>query len=157
MDSVRKAVPADLDRVGELAAKLVRFHHEMDPKRYLEPPSGVARGYRDWLAGELAGKATALVVAERGGAIVGYALGRLEGRDWMRLLDAHGELHDVWIEDDARGSGLAQRMVVACVEELERLGAPRVVLSTGAQNERAQRFFAKLGFRPTMIEMTRSR
>jgi len=32
---------------------------------------------------------------------------------------------------------------------------PRVVLSTAAQKEAAQRHFARMGFRRTMIEMTR--
>jgi RimJ/RimL family protein N-acetyltransferase len=32
---------------------------------------------------------------------------------------------------------------------------PRVVLSTAAQNEAAQRLFARSAFRPTMVEMTR--
>jgi RimJ/RimL family protein N-acetyltransferase len=33
--------------------------------------------------------------------------------------------------------------------------APRVVLSTAARNERAQRFFERAGFRRTMVEFTR--
>jgi RimJ/RimL family protein N-acetyltransferase len=32
---------------------------------------------------------------------------------------------------------------------------PRVILGTAEKNERAQRLFTKLGFRRTMIEMTR--
>ena len=35
------------------------------------------------------------------------------------------------------------------------MGAPRVVLSTAAKNEGAQKFFEAMGFRRTMIEMTR--
>jgi ribosomal protein S18 acetylase RimI-like enzyme len=38
---------------------------------------------------------------------------------------------------------------------LERLGAPRVLLHTASQNREGQALFAKLGFRSTMIEMTR--
>jgi len=38
---------------------------------------------------------------------------------------------------------------------LKALGAPRVVLMTAWQNEPARRFFARLGFRETMLEMTR--
>ena len=39
--------------------------------------------------------------------------------------------------------------------ELKARGAPMSVLSTAARNEAAQRLFARMGFRPTMIEMTR--
>jgi RimJ/RimL family protein N-acetyltransferase len=41
------------------------------------------------------------------------------------------------------------------IRELEALGAPRIVLSTMVRNESAQRLFAAVGFRPTMLEMTR--
>ena len=39
----------------------------------------------------------------------------------------------------------------------EDRGAPRVMLSTAARNENAQAAFSALGFRRTMIEMTRER
>lgn len=39
--------------------------------------------------------------------------------------------------------------------QLEARGAPQVVLSTAERNEAARRLFARAGFRPTMIEMTR--
>ena len=40
-------------------------------------------------------------------------------------------------------------------KRLAEMGAPRVVLSTAAKNEGAQKFFEAMGFRRTMIEMTR--
>lgn len=153
---VRACEERDLDAVSVLAAKLVRFHHEMDPERYLIRDK-LEEGYRWWLAKELAREGEAVIdVLEIGGRIAGYAYGRVEGRDWMRLLEAHGELHDVWVEEDARGIGAAEALVRHSLARLEELGAPRVVLSTGFVNARARRFFERLGFRPTMLEMTRS-
>ena len=43
----------------------------------------------------------------------------------------------------------------AAIDWLRRRGAPRVVLWTAEQNDAAQRLFDRLGFRRTMIEMTR--
>jgi ribosomal protein S18 acetylase RimI-like enzyme len=43
----------------------------------------------------------------------------------------------------------------ATVAKLKSRGAPRVVLSTTAQNAAAQRLFEQAGFRRTMVEMTR--
>jgi ribosomal protein S18 acetylase RimI-like enzyme len=43
----------------------------------------------------------------------------------------------------------------AAIEWLRDRGAPRVVLGTAQRNEAAQRLFERLGFRRTMIEMTR--
>jgi RimJ/RimL family protein N-acetyltransferase len=44
---------------------------------------------------------------------------------------------------------------VAVAAALAERGAPRIILSTAKRNEAAQRLFARHGFRPTMIEMTR--
>jgi ribosomal protein S18 acetylase RimI-like enzyme len=43
----------------------------------------------------------------------------------------------------------------AAFDWLRAHGAPRVVLWTAAENEPAQHLFQRLGFRSTMIEMTR--
>jgi ribosomal protein S18 acetylase RimI-like enzyme len=151
---VRACQEADLDQVSVLAEKLVRFHAELDPERYLSHER-VRQGYRWWLGQELVKEEVVLVVLAQDARVGGYAYGRLEQRDWMRLLDVHGELHDIYVDDDLRGGGNAAKLVLECVRLLEQRGAPRVILSTAWSNERARRFFEKLGFRPTMLEMTR--
>ncbi len=152
---MRDCEPRDLPQVGVLAGKLVRMHHELDPDRFLLREN-VEEGYARWLGRELSSEGVVVLVLASGDRVDGYAYGRLEGRDWMRLLDPHAELHDVWVEEEARGTGMAEALVRECVARLSALGAPRVVLSTAWRNERARRFFEKLGFRPTMLEMTTS-
>jgi GNAT superfamily N-acetyltransferase len=46
-------------------------------------------------------------------------------------------------------------LVQRASEWLREHGAPRVLLWTAERNAAAQRLFLRLGFRPTMIEMTR--
>ena len=156
--TVRPATRADLPAVARLAAQLVRLHHGFDPQRFLcvEP---LEPGYERFLAGELADDAAVILVAvvERAGEeqIVGYTYGRLEPRDWNELLDACGKIHDVYVDEAARGQGAAQALVEAMVARLTSKGAPRVVLLSATPNVAAQLLFAKLGFRPTMVEMTR--
>jgi len=151
---VRPATLADLPEVARLAAQLVRAHHAYDPRRFLciEP---VEVGYARWFAQELDNADAVVLVAERGGAIIGYAYGVLEPRDWNNLLDAHGGLHDVLVTEAARGTGAGAALVEGVCARLAAMGAPRVVLHSAAQNVAAQRLFARLGFRTTMVEMTR--
>jgi|GEM_PF-524066 len=152
---VRAAEPRDLEAAAQLAGKLVYFHQALDPERYMKMER-VEAGYRQWFEKELARpKQVVLLVAERGTEIVGYAYGRLEDADWNLLLAAHGALHDLWVEPDARRSGVASRLVTTMCAELKALGAPRVLLHTAWQNADAHAFFARLGFRRTMLEMTR--
>jgi ribosomal protein S18 acetylase RimI-like enzyme len=151
---VRPAQAADGPALGRMGVALARLHHEYDAARFMML-EGMEPGYRDWLLREAGSKKATVWVAERAGVIVGYGYGRLEGRDWNKLLDAHGELVDLWVDDASRGQGAGARLVEAVVAALVALGAPRVVLTTAAPNATAQRLFARLGFRATMIEMTR--
>jgi ribosomal protein S18 acetylase RimI-like enzyme len=52
---------------------------------------------------------------------------------------------------------VGRKLVEAMIARLEEKGALRVVLSTMVANDAAQKIFARCGFRPTMIEMTRNR
>jgi ribosomal protein S18 acetylase RimI-like enzyme len=152
--TIRPAEARDLDRLGALAGALVREHHAADPRRFFLV-DGVEAGYARWLGRELARPGAVVLAAERDGAVVGYVYASLEERDWNALLDEHGAIHDVYVAEEARRSGVARALVEAVIAALTALGAQRVVLSTRVGNEAAQALFRACGFRPTMLEMTR--
>jgi len=152
---IRPATRGDMPRVAELAGGLVRMHHAVDPARFLLPER-VEEGYAWWLERELGRAEAAVIVATMADQIIGYAYGTREGRDWNALLDEHGAIHDVFVAEQARRSGTGRKLVEGMIVELQRRGAPRIVLSTMIGNEPAQRLFAACGFRATMLEMTRS-
>jgi ribosomal protein S18 acetylase RimI-like enzyme len=89
--------------------------------------------------------------------VVGYVYAGLEPQSWKELRDAAGFVHDVVVEEGARGQGIGERLVDEAARWLEQRGVPRVLLWTAEANAPAQRLFARLGFRRTMIEMTRER
>jgi ribosomal protein S18 acetylase RimI-like enzyme len=151
--AVRSMVPGDLEDVGRMAALLVRFHHDVDSKRFLLV-QGVEQGYRRYFEGQLGDERTVLLVATRGARRIGYAYARLEPRDWNALLDTHGALHDIYVDETARRAGVATALLDEIRRRLTAKGAPRIVLMTMVQNEAAQRLFERHGFRRTMIEMT---
>jgi ribosomal protein S18 acetylase RimI-like enzyme len=150
---IRGAELKDLPEIGQLAGQLVRQHHEFDAQRFMLIPN-VERGYAHFFGGELSNPSTIILAAERAGTIVGYAYARLEERDWNALLDAHGALHDIFVLESARRMGVARRLVEAVRERLQGKGAPRLVLHTASKNHAARSFFAALGFRETMLELT---
>jgi ribosomal protein S18 acetylase RimI-like enzyme len=147
---VRPARPGDLPEAARLAAELVRLHHRFDPLRFMciEP---IEKGYERFMATQIDREDVVILVAvtEAAGApvVIGYLIASLEERDWSDLRDACGKIHDVYVA--------ARRLVVDALARLAALGAPRVVLMTAWQNEDARKLFDTLGFRPTMIEMTR--
>ena len=156
--TVRPARPEDLPAAARHAAALVRQHHGYDPHRFMciEP---LEEGYELFLRTQVDRDGVVLLVAVsvRGAdeTVVGYLLGSLEERNWSDLRDACGKIHDVYVDESVRGRGVATVLVREAVARLEGMGAPRVVLMAAWRNERARRLFYGLGFRPTMLEMTR--
>ncbi len=152
---VRRATPADLPGIGRLGALLVEAHHDFDPKRFIAVRPGTPEGYASFIGTQLEDPDKAVLVAEDDGDVVGYAYAAVEGYDYMALRGPAGVLHDIIVDPEHRGRGVGRLLLYAALEFLKSRGVPRVVLSTAARNEGAQRLFASVGFRRTMIEMTR--
>jgi ribosomal protein S18 acetylase RimI-like enzyme len=153
--TIRLATPADLPALGHLGALLMRTHYAFDPQRFMEPGIDPADGYAWFLGRQLKDDDVVIFVAERAGEVIGYVYAGLEPVSWRELRDACGFVHDVVVDERGRRSGVATALIEQAVEWLRARGAPRVILCTAEPNEGAQRLFAKLGFRRTMIEMTR--
>jgi ribosomal protein S18 acetylase RimI-like enzyme len=153
---VRAMTQADLEPVGRLAEGLVRLHHAWDAARFFLTDD-IAQGYR-WYFGTLLNDEKAVLrVVTVDGEVAGYLFGALEPRDWNLLLDAHGAIHDLFVDPRFRRQGLAQRLLREGLAALEAKGAPRVVLSTSTANAEGRALFERLGFRATMVEMTREK
>lgn len=155
--TVRSATPADLTAIGKLGAQLVRAHHDFDPKRFIEATPRTERGYASFLGTQLGKPDVVVLVAERDGEVIGYTYSGLEGFDYMSLRGPAGVLHDIVIDPAYRRQAVGRTLLDATIAELERRGAPQLVLFTAARNELAQRLFEQAGFRRTMVEMTRER
>ena len=141
--------------LGALGASLMRAHYTFDPLRFMAPPGDPEAGYAWFLGTQLKEDDVAVFVAERAGSVVGYVYAALEPQSWKELREAAGYIHDVVVVPEAQRHGVAAALIEAACEWLRTIGAPRVVLGTAEKNEGAQRLFARLGFRRTMIEMTR--
>ena len=152
---IRPATEADATRLGELGALLVKLHHGFDADRFLASGPETARGYGGYLASQIGREDVLVLVAADGDGVWGYVYGALEGADWMALRGPAGVVYDLVVDPGRRREGLGRRLLDEALSLLEQRGAPRVVLSTAEQNTAAQSLFAAIGFRRTMIEMTR--
>jgi len=152
---IRAATKADLPALGRLAVLLVRLHHDFDQARFMAATDQTERGYGSYLGAQLAEPETTVLVATVDGTVVGYAWGSMDGIDYMSLRGPAAVLHDLVIDEAMRRRGIGSLLLDAAMAALEAAGARQFVLSTAARNESAQRLFARHGFRPTMLEMTR--
>jgi ribosomal protein S18 acetylase RimI-like enzyme len=140
--------------MGRLGAMLVREHHDFDPKRFIAPLPDLAERYGAFLVSQIERPQMIVLVAERDGAVVGYAYAGMEGNDYMALRGPAGVLYDLVVDPDHRRQRVGSKLLEAALAELARMGAPRVLLFTAEKNQVAQAMFAQADFRRTMIEMT---
>jgi ribosomal protein S18 acetylase RimI-like enzyme len=155
MFTIRRAVASDAAALGRLGGLLLRTHYEFDRQRFMAPGDDPESGYASFLRWQMQEEDVAIFVAEQDGQVAGYVYAGLEPQSWKELRDAAGFIHDVIVDAAGRRTGMATALVEAAAQWLKQRGAPRVLLWTASPNDGAQRLFERLGFRRTMIEMTR--
>lgn len=85
------------------------------------------------------------LVAERAGATVGVvSVGEGKGDDGKVA-----EIFGLWVRPDARGTGVATRLVEAGAARARQDGRTHVAYWVGTDNGRAVAFASGIGFRPT--------
>ena len=152
---IRRATEADVPALGRLGAMLLRAHYEFDAERFMAPRANPEAGYGWFLRTQMHENDVVVLVAERDGVVVGYVYAGLEPQSWKELREACGFIHDVVVDEGGRRGGVATALIDAAIEWLRERGAPRVVLWSAEGNSAAHRLFERLGFRRTMVEMTR--
>lgn len=65
---------------------------------------------------------------------------------WDTLIAARvGIMHDLFVVPSARGTGVADELIDACLEECRRHGAARLAWQTARDNTRARRVYERVG------------
>ena len=136
--SVRRAGEADLPALERLWRAFERevpppAHEDVDEAQELREIAEIVRG-------ELA------YVAEREGAVVGFALARRRG-------PRTGFLTDLYVDPGARRGGTAAALVHAVAEELAADGVEHLTLEVQASNAGARAVYARWGFEETLLEL----
>jgi len=106
-----------------------------------------ARTYGAAIQGaEIADAARTTIVADHGGALVGYAQLRHASRTACVAAQRPAEIQRIYVDAPWQGRGVAQALMDAMLAHARERGADRVWLGVWEHNPRARRFYAKLGF-----------
>jgi ribosomal protein S18 acetylase RimI-like enzyme len=140
----RPATEADFPQLAAMYAKLNAYFYEVG---YLLPrPENVGEAWLESYRRTL-GRFSNVFVAEREGRLLGFILCRL------KRLPAHmggvmvGEVSDVWVEDEARRSGVGRALVQAGLVWMMEQGVHSVEVQVLSENEASLKFFESLGFK----------
>lgn len=153
---IRPMDAADRDAVIDLLWALNRFEDALTHDRAIERSDAEACLIADEAAAtEQPGGA--LLVADRGGQVVGFlALAMQSGVPFVRAdLRQHGQVLDLIVADGLRGKGIGQMLL----QEAERLtraaGKKALLIGVVEENTSARHAYAKFGFEPLARELVK--
>ena len=150
---IRTAGP---ERRGDVEALWLAMHaHHASLAQELAPTRTPAESWRrrreqyeDWLKDD----STQLLIAERDGHAVGYAMLRvLPGPPTWDIGERLVELESLSVAEDARGTGIGAELLRAVRRVAQQAGAQRLAVSVTKANEGALRFYAREGLEPFYI------
>ncbi len=149
--TVRRARLEDARRVAEMAIRLAEQHRNYDSRRFSElAPLEQAQQY---YGSQTDTTDAVILVAELENEIVGFTFIQYEAKDYANLLENAAWLHDIYIEEIARGHNAGNLLMENSINAAKELGAGKLMLSVAAKNEFAKEFFAHKGLNQTMVEM----
>jgi ribosomal protein S18 acetylase RimI-like enzyme len=141
---IRRARREDLGAVADLIVRTKRLNNEFDPL-FAVVPDAKARAEKH-VNGSIESPDKLLLVAAEGSKVVGVL--RAEMRERL-FYEPHmeGFVTDFYILPEFRRQALGNEMIQKAATELKRMGAQIIVADVPAQNEIANRFYMKRGFR----------
>jgi ribosomal protein S18 acetylase RimI-like enzyme len=138
--TVRRAVPADFDAVGEITARsYVQDGH-------LPPGVDYIATLRD--AGARAREAELWVAVEDGsGQVLGSVTFAAPGTPYAEVSAGdEGEFRMLAVSHAARGQGVGEALVRRCIDRARELGLSGLAMSTQPSMAPAHRVYERLGF-----------
>ena len=92
-------------------------------------------------------------LAEADGEFAGYVLGVVEASPEPFEWPDRFVIGDLFVREDHRGTGLADRLVDRAAEQAREEGCRELALDVDVDNERAIAFYEKRGFEPARMRM----
>ncbi len=147
---IREATEGDLPAVMGLFEEL---HRLQEPWRVFTPRPNLREEMQRRYHADLADPDAVLVVAERVGAVVGMAVGRLH-RPSAFSDELAVELGSVYVRPEHRERGVAGALAAEVARFARDRGVKRITLKTFAQNDEALVAWRQMGFEPRMVQMS---
>jgi len=141
---IRRARKEDLGAVADLIVRTKRLNNEFDPL-FAVVPDAKARAEKH-VSGSIESHDKLLLVAAEGPKVVGVLRAEMRERIFYEP-HMEGFITDFYILPEYRRKALGNEMIQKAATELKRMGAQILVADVPAQNEIANRFYMKRGFR----------
>ena len=141
---IRRAKKEDLAAVADLVVRTKRLNNEFDPLfAVISDAKARAEKYALATMGE---PDRLLMVAVEGTKVVGFLRAEIRDRTFYEP-EVGGFISDFYILPEFRRKALGNEMLEQASAELKKMGAQIILADVPSQNEIANRFYTKRGFR----------
>ena len=142
--AVRPARVSDLPRLSAIYVEMVAFHRALD-SRYADEATARNEA-KDFFNGWLHNPRAAVLAAETGGSVVGFALGALQKPHLAVAPVRTGRFDLLAVQEAYRRQGVGTLLANALLAWFRTQGAERVYVSHATANPAAGAFWSRLGF-----------
>lgn len=139
--TIRRIRVTDRAALKSIRLKALQDAPEAFAQQYAEVKDKPGEYWDKWAEKGAVGNEACLYLAFNGTAVVGMAGAHLEP---VNPKLAH--LIAVWLEPEYRGTGLAERLIRSVIAWAREAGAERITAWVTEINQRARRFYRRLGF-----------
>ena len=141
---IRHAKKEELSAVADLVVRTKRLNNEFDPL-FAVVADSKSRAEK-YVQATFEGSGRLLMVAAEGSKVIGFLRAELRERTFYEP-HMEGFISDFYILPEHRRKALGNEMLEHASSELRKMGAQIIVADVPSQNEIANRFYAKHGFR----------
>ena len=148
--AVRGAGPDDVAGIVALWIELIDYHRSLDPD--YPPVPAIRETLRTETLRGLDSEHCEVFVAHSGSeggsdGLVGFLFAEIEPRPGAVRVPLTGQIHELWVDPAARGSGTGRALVAEAGAFFDRHGGARVSVRVEGQNRAGLEFWHRLGFR----------
>lgn len=148
----KQATINDLNIVLNFAIKIARQHQAYNPIRFSKFDNH-HKLIEAYLSDELISNKTIITLLMLNNIVVGYSLIKLYEENLEEMATKRAWLHDIYIDEPARGLGGGKILLDATKKGALALGTSKILLHVAKQNKYAKDFFTSYGFEETLSEM----
>lgn len=147
---IRKAREDELKIVQELNQQLFEHDQPFDETLKMDWPYS-EEGIK-FFSDRISGKGGVCFVAEVDGEVVGYLAGQVCWSEPYRSV-TRTELENTLVREDYRGQKIGEKLFEEFIKWSSQQKVQRIKVSAYAGNERAIKFYQRVGFRPYALEL----
>ncbi len=143
--TIRRAIPADAERILKLLLQVEAVHQKGRPDLFRE--NGIKFTEKELFC-IMEDEARPIFVADCGGAVIGYVFCILsEIKDSPMQFDMKTvHLEDVCVDESCRGMGVGSALMEYVIDWAKKQGIDRMDLDVWEFNEDARKFYERYGF-----------